>query len=68
MAKASHMRKHVREGILVELESAFEAFNSTGMEFRRHFVTPAKATEHLTGEFAEHYRLIAGTPAPSKED
>jgi len=66
LAKASHMRKHVREGVLVEIESNYWSEDHT--ENNRYFVTPATARRYLDNEPSVGWRVIAGTPAPASKE
>jgi len=66
LAKASHARKHVREGLLVEIESNYWADGQ--MQHSRLFVAPTTARRYLDNEPGVGWRVIAGTPAPASKE
>jgi hypothetical protein len=70
MAHASHMRKHVRDGILVEMETTLRDYQSLHKDGRTDWMTT-----YVTPDMARHmlglsipgveYRVVAGEPAKS---
>ena len=68
LAQASHKRKHVREGLLVQMDSrnTFLTF-SDRIDYSTWYVTPQEARRRLDEETLVDWHVIAGTPAPKPE-
>lgn len=58
-AKAAHNRKHVREGVLVEVRSQ----PWDGPEGPSHFVTPAEAERRITQETLCNWVVVSSSLA-----
>lgn len=72
LAKASHMRKHVREGLLVEMRSTRSGIYSYHKDGRADwstsYVTPETARRLLDqSSVGLRYRVVSGTPTPPEE-